>query len=118
LEPFPWGVPVAEGFRERGRLLFGLGGRLLHGETEPASAAGALWSLVDGAKHCSDAASRDYLLTEARAALAEVPERLLAAIRPLTILAALAAFDLRPGGRLGRVGAAFAHRLRGSIPHG
>ena len=34
------------------------------------------------------------------------------------ILAALAAYDLRPGGRLGRVGTAIAHRLRGTIPHG
>jgi hypothetical protein len=50
--------------------------------------------------------------------LEEVPSKLPVRIRPLTILAALAAYDLRPGGRLGRVGVALAHRLHGSIPHG
>jgi hypothetical protein len=66
--------------------------------------------------HCSDAASREMLCGAARAAMEDVPRRLPAAIRPLTILAALAAYDLRPGGRLGRVGTAFAHRLRGAMP--
>lgn len=118
LEPFPWGSGTANGFRLRGKLLFGLGARLLGGEPEDAEAAGVLWSLVDGGKHCSDAASRDYLLGEGRATLAEVPQRLPAILRPLTILAALAAYDLRPGGRFGRGGVALAHRLRGTIPHG
>lgn len=117
LEPFPWDAPQAEGLRLRGRILFGLGARLLGGRPEDAEAAGALWSLVDAGRHCSDAESRSYFCAAARASLEEVPRQLRSSIRPLTILAALAAYDLRPGGRLGRVGVALAHRLRGSIPH-
>ena len=118
LAPFPWDESVVEGFALRGRTLFDLGARLLGGPTEEASAAGALWSLVDGATHCSDADSRQLLCAAARAAIDDVPRKLPSKIRPLTILAALAAYDLRPGGRLGRVGTAIAHRLRGTIPHG
>jgi 15-cis-phytoene synthase len=117
LEPFPWGETVAEGFRLRGRVLFGIGARLLGGESADGEAAGALWSLVDGATHCSDAHSREHLCSAARASLEDVPTKLPATIRPLTVLAALAAYDLRPGGRLGRVGAALAHRLCGTIAH-
>jgi phytoene synthase len=118
LEPFPWNESVAEGLRLRGRVLFGAGARLLGGDPAEAEAAGALWSLVDGATHCTDADSRHFLCAASRSQLAQVPDRLQAEIRPLTILAALAAYDLRPGGRLGRVGVAMAHRLRGTIPHG
>ena len=118
LNPFPWGDDAAEGLRLRGRVLFGIGARLLGGNSKDAEAAGALWSLVDGATHCSDADSRHFLCGAARSCVDEVPRRLPPAIRPLTILAALAAYDLRPAGRLGRVGVALAHRLRGTIPHG
>jgi phytoene synthase len=117
LDPFPWGPGAADGLRLRGRVLFGIGARLLGGEPEHAEAAGALWSLVDGANHCSDAPSREHLCREARVSIEEVPHTLPSEIRPLTILAALAAYDLRPGGRLGRVGVALAHRLLGTIPH-
>ena len=117
LEPFPWTDSVAEGFRNRGRVLFGVGAQLLGAAAREAEAAGALWSLVDGAIHCSDAQSRAALCAAARAAVEEVPRTLPAKVRPLTILAALAAYDLRPGGRLGRVGVALAHRLRGTMPH-
>ena len=116
LEPFPWGQTVVEGLRSRGRVLFGIGARLLDADAKEAGAAGALWSLVDGATHCSDASSRAILCSAAREAVAEVPHRLPAKVRPLTILAALAAYDLRPGGRLGRVGVALAHRLHGTMP--
>lgn len=118
LEPFPWTQQAVEGFRLRGRLLFGIGARLMGAKSEDAEAAGALWSLVDGASHCSDSPSREALCAAARNAAEEIPPRLPSVIRPLTVLAALAAYDLRPGGRLGRVGAALAHRLRGTIPHG
>ena len=116
LDAFPWGKPAIDGLKERGRILFGIGARLLGGQPKDAEAAGALWSLADGAKNCSDADSRASLCIAARASIADVPARLPPNIRPLTILAALAAYDLRPGGRLGRVGAAFAHRYFGSIP--
>jgi phytoene synthase len=118
LEAFPWGHPASDGLALRGRLLFGIGARLLGGRAADAEAAGALWSLVDGASHCSDAESREHLCAAARAAIGDVPRRIPAQIRPLTILAALAAYDLRPGGRLGRVGVALAHKLKGTIPHG
>jgi len=116
LEPFPWGDDVAEGLKSRGRLLFGIGARLLGGEARDAAGAGAVWSLVDGAKHCSDAESRDYLVAVARESLRDIPQNPPRQVRTLTVLAALAAYDLQPGGRLGRVGVALAHRLRGSIP--
>jgi phytoene synthase len=115
LEPFPWGERVVEGFSLRGRVLFGIGARLLGAPAEEANAAGVLWSLVDGATHCSNADGRQLLCAAARAAIGQVPEHFPARVRPLTILAALAAYDLRPGGRLGRVGTAVAHRLRGTI---
>ena len=117
LDPFPWGEQVAQGLRLRGRTLFGIGARLVGGKARDAEAAGALWSLVDGATHCSDGGSREYLCHAAREALKEVPNRTPGELRPLTVLAALSAYDLRPGGRLGRVGAAMAHRLRGTIRH-
>ena len=116
LDPFPWGERAADGLCLRGKLLFGIGARLLGGQAADAEAAGALWSLVDGAGHCSDAESRAYLCAAARTWLSEVPKREPPALRPLTVLAALAAYDLRPGGRLGRVGVALAHRLRGTMP--
>ena len=118
LEPFPWEERVADGLRLRGRILFGIGARLLGEQADDTKAAGALWSLVDGATHCSDAGSRDYLCHAAREAIVNLPRRQPSRVRPLTVLAALAAYDLRPGGRLGRVGVALAHRLRGTMPRG
>lgn len=116
LQSFPWGEEAVEGLKLRGRLLFNLGARLLKSEAADAGAAGALWSLVDAANHCSDAESRQYLCAAARSLLEELPQRLPGTIRPLTVLAALAAYDLRPGGRLGRVGIALVHKLRGTFP--
>jgi 15-cis-phytoene synthase len=116
LEPFPWSEPQADGLRLRGRILFGIGARLLGGEPQDAEVAGAFWSLVDGAAHCSDAPSRDLLLRAARAALAELQPKLPREIRPLTVLTALAAHDVLRSGGLTRVGIALAHRLRGTIP--
>ena len=116
LEPFPWGGAQADGFRARGRLLFGIASRLLGGEAGAASTAGELWSLADGAAHCTDAGSRAMLEAAARETLACLPKRVAASLRPLTILAALAAFDLAPRGVLGRGGAALKHRLAGRFP--
>jgi 15-cis-phytoene synthase len=118
LEPFPWGEAQADGLRERGRTIFAVGAQILGGNPSDAEPAGALWSLVDGATHCSDPDSRSFLCSEARVAAADMPDKVPANVRPLTVLGALAAYDLRPGGRLGRVGVALAHRLKGTIPHG
>ncbi len=116
LQPFPWGELQAENLRLRGQILFGVGARLLGGDREDAEAAGAFWSLADGAAHCSDAPSREFLLKGARAALAELPPKFSREIRPLTVLSAIAAHDMLRSGRLTRVGVALAHRLRGTMP--
>jgi 15-cis-phytoene synthase len=118
LNPFPWGEPEADGLRLRGRVLFGIGARLLGAEAEVATAAGALWSLVDGAEHCTDPQSHNFLLGEARNAIGPLPPKASPEVRPLTVLAALAAHDMLRTGNLRRVGAALTHRLRGTFPHG
>jgi phytoene synthase len=115
LEPFPWDEAQGEGVKLRGRLLFGIGARLLGGEPAQAEAAGELWSLEDAANHCSDGASRTYLLREAAEALSRLPPRSPSALRPLTILTALAAHSIKPA-RFGRGGAALKHRLTGRFP--
>jgi phytoene synthase len=113
LEPFPWGGPQADGLRLRGRILFGTGARLLGSNAKDAEAAGALWSLVDGAEHCSDSASRDLLLAEARRV--ELPWKISGELRPLTVLAALAASDLKGGSGVRRAAAALSHRIGGTF---
>jgi 15-cis-phytoene synthase len=116
LEAFPWGEEAAEALRDRGEILFGAGSRLLGCDFAGAEAAGALWSLTDGAFHCSDTRSRELLLDEARAAISKVPRSMPRELRPLTVLAALAAHDVLSSGRLTRIAAAMNHRLFGTIP--
>ena len=118
LEPFPWGDPQAEALIQRGRLLFGIGARLLGSAPEEAEQAGALWSLVDGAQHCTDPQSQELLRQRAAALLATMRRPLPRRLRVLTVLAALAAADLiREGSGIKRVSAAVRHRLMGSLPH-
>jgi phytoene synthase len=115
LDAFPWGEPQADGLRLRGRTLFAIGAKLLGCDGRDAEAAGALWSLADGAEHCSDPNSREFMLAEARRV--ELPAKFPRKMRPLTVLGALASHDLwRSGAGAGRVAAALAHRLRGTIP--
>jgi phytoene synthase len=124
LEPFPWREPVAHALRVRGSLLFNIGARLLNGDPRDAEAAGSLWSLVDGARHCSDVHSRMYLLKEARASIDELPrERPPRRLRRLTGLAAMAAHDVLRNKPLdlpyedpGRGIAALLHHMRGTLP--
>jgi phytoene synthase len=117
LEPFPWGNPQAEGLILRGRLLFGIGARLL-GAAGEAAEAGALWSLVDGEHHCSDPQSREVLRKRASEMLAAIRVPVPRSLRVLTVLGALAAADLvREGSGLKRLSAAVKHRLMGSLPH-
>lgn len=118
LEPFPWGEAVATGLRLRGRILFGIGARLLAGSPERAAGAGELWSLVDAANHCSDPRSRALLIDEAGKTVAGLPHRVETELRPLTILAALAASEVCGGGGIRRGAAVLAHRLRGGFPGG
>jgi len=126
LAPFPWNEAVAEGLKLRGRILFGIGARLLGGDPEDGEAAGALWSLVDGARHCTDVHSRMFLLGEARNAMGDLPQNQPPKfLRRLTGLAAIAAHDVLrnrslelPFGSPGRVAAAFVHYMRGTLPRG
>jgi phytoene synthase len=126
LEPFPWDDEVADGLKLRGRILFGIGVRLLGSDPEDGQAAGALWSLVDGARHCSDIHSRMFLLNRARLAIRDLPSnKPPKPLRRLTGLAAMAAHDAIRNGPLdlpysqpGRGMAAIFHYLRGGVPRG
>ncbi|MEO8454760.1 MAG: squalene/phytoene synthase family protein [Sphingomicrobium sp.] len=112
LHPFPWGEPQAEALRLRGCVLFGIGARLLGRKPEDAEAAGALWSVIDGALHCSDADSRHLLCAAAQAV--RLPCTVPNSLRPLTVLAAVAvAAVTHPGSGAARGMAAVRHRATG-----
>ena len=123
-DPFPWDIRTAEAIFFRGRHLFALAARLL-GEASPlAEDAGAIWALVDAARHCSDAASRSRLLDQARSFRGGLPDVAPRALRPLTMLTALALRDagreetFEREGTPGRAAALLAHRLTGRLPRG
>jgi phytoene synthase len=119
LDPFPWTGMTAELVRVRGRILFGLGTRLLGGQADYSEAAGAIWSLVDVARHCNDPESREMLLAEARKSVAKLgPRKPARGLRPLTALAAVAAHDAFGGSGAGRGFVALIHTLTGRLPHG
>lgn len=122
-DPFVWDVGTAEAICSRGRLLFAIGKHLLGGTSERIDMAGGLWALVDSARHCSDERSRAMLVEQARTLarkLGTAPFEV--AVRPLTILTALAVRDLKRGepfeaqGSPGRVAAMLGHRLGGRLP--
>ena len=115
LDAFPWGVAQADALKLRGRTLFRIGARLLGSPAEVAEAPGELWSLIDGAQHCSDPQSRSELVTAARGL--RVPGKIPANLRALTIIAAVAVSNIRdPGSGIARGMAAAKHRLTGRIP--
>jgi phytoene synthase len=119
LEPLPWSILTAELVRVRGRILFGLGATLLGGRTDDAESAGAIWSLVDVARHCSDTKSREMLFAEARKSIAGLgPSKPARLVRPLTALAAVAAHDALGGSGAGRGLVALIHTLTGRLPRG
>jgi phytoene synthase len=115
LEPFPWTDEQVEALRLRGRILFGIGARLLGGDADRLAGAGAFWALADGAGHCSDSASRQLLIEAATAELASVTTTVPRPLRCLTVVAALAAADLRGASAGGRLLAAVRHRLTGRL---
>jgi 15-cis-phytoene synthase len=114
LEPFPWGRSQAAGLKLRGRILFGVGARLLGHPSAEAESSGELWSLVDGAAHCSDRQSNDLLFKEARGV--RLSARSPAKLRTMTVLGALAASDMEGRRGVARVATALLHRLTGSSP--
>ena len=122
-DPFPWTVQTSEAIWFRGNLLFGLGARILGRADERIQGAGGLWALVDAARHCTDGESRATLVQQARTfARGLVGVRFPGLLRPLSMLAALAARDCRRGepfereGTPGRAAAMLRHRLSGRIP--
>jgi phytoene synthase len=117
--PFPWTEPVADALCRRGETLFGVGARLLGRGPEEAERFGATWSLVDGIRHCSDPQSREFLIARARAAIADLPRRRIPGeLRPLTMVAAFAAYDVLHDGRGGwrRIASALRHSMFGLMP--
>lgn len=121
-DEFPWDVGTAEAIWFRGRLLFALGAQLLAKTDDVIEGAGGLWALVDAARHCSDGASREMLIAQARTfARGLGGSRSSAPLRPLSMLAALAirdAFRNEPfeaEGTPGRAAALVAHRISGRL---
>lgn len=116
--PFPWGTAVAEAMRRRGEILFGIAARLLGREAQEGVPYGAVWSLVDAARHCTDASSRAMLIDAAKTAIAALPRRSPGELRPLTMIAAFAAHDAFHNGRggWGRFRAGLAHSMFGITP--
>ena len=121
--PFPWDLSVVEAIWFRGRLLFGLGAKLLGGTNDRIEAAGGLWAIMDSARHCSDPGSRTVLMGEAGSLARGLGgERIEPTLRPLSMLTALAIRDLANGepfereGAPGRIASLLAHRLSGRLP--
>ena len=122
-DPFPWDIGTSEAVWFRGNLLFGLGARVLGQADEKIQAAGGLWALVDAARYCSDADSRAMLHEQARRfARGLGGTKFPSALRPLSVLAAIAVRDARSGqpfeseGTPGRAALMLRHRLTGRLP--
>jgi phytoene synthase len=122
-DPFPWNAQTAEAIWFRGNLLFGLGARIVREPDERIQAAGALWALVDAARHCSDAKSRVMLIGQARTCAPGLGgARFASALRPLSMLATLAIRDCKrvepfeAEGSPGRAAAMLRHWLSGRLP--
>jgi phytoene synthase len=122
-DPFPWSIETSEAIWLRGNLLFGLAGRLLREADDQIQAAGGLWALVDVARHCSDASSREMLLGQARAfSQGLAGASFTSKLRPLSMLTALAIRDCKRGepfeseGTPRRVAAMLRHRFSGRLP--
>jgi phytoene synthase len=80
--------------RARGGRLFRLTAHLLGGPATAVGEAGEAWALVDLARHCATAEDSDVALAAARDRI--LPRRWPPKLRPLGMLAVLAARDLDP----------------------
>ncbi|HET9638142.1 MAG TPA: squalene/phytoene synthase family protein [Allosphingosinicella sp.] len=81
--------------RARGGLLFRYTAHLLDGEEDGLDPAGEAWALVDLARHCATAEDSDIALAAARER--RLPRHWPSRLRPLGMLAVLAARDSDPG---------------------
>jgi phytoene synthase len=121
-DPLPWSAVTAAAISARGATLFALAGKVLGPANEALAVAGSMWSLVDAARHCSDPPSRTILVqaaTEVASILAQV--RFPLGVRPVSMLAAVMARDLRNGepfereGTPARAVALLRHRMTGRL---
>ena len=122
LDDFPWEGETFGAVAGRGAFLFGFAGMILGtGQPELAALAGSLWSLVDVARHCSDADSRDVLIEVAGGRLEGFSGTAEASVRPLTMLGLLARRDIErwpdiePEATPGRAWVMIAHKLTGKL---
>lgn len=104
--------------RARGALLFQYSARLLGDPGIALEEAGEAWALVDLARHCATAADADIALAAARER--RPPRHWPPRLRPLGMLAILAARDLDPSrppwearGAPARMWRMFRHRISG-----
>jgi phytoene synthase len=102
----------------RGGLLFRYTARLLGGDEEGLEPAGEAWALVDLARHCATKEDSDVALEAARGRV--LPGRWPSRLRPLGMLAILAARDSDPSrppweerGAPGRMWRMLRHRISG-----
>ncbi|HEX8126314.1 MAG TPA: squalene/phytoene synthase family protein [Allosphingosinicella sp.] len=102
----------------RGARLFRLTARLLDDPLTAVDQAGEVWALVDLARHCSTAEDSDIALAAARERV--LPSRWPSKLRPLGMLAVLAARDFDPArspwearGAPGRMWRMLRHRISG-----
>jgi phytoene synthase len=119
LIPFPWDDVVADALVERGRILFGIGARLLGREAAEGQPFGVAWSLADAARHCSDEQSRAFLFDRAKSAIAALPPQpAQAELAPLVMITVRRTYDLLHGDRRGWHRLLFALRtfILGKMP--
>ena len=100
LSPFPWDDLVADAVAQRGRILFGIGARLLGREAAEGEPFGVVWSLADVATRSSDPESRTLLRDRAKVAIADLPQTP-KGLLPLTMFVIRRAYELEHGDRYG-----------------
>lgn len=116
LDGAPLTPDMLERYSARGALLFRLSANLLGADSHSVAQAGSLWALVDFARHCArpDEAAMAIEAARAKPDIGRWP----ISLRPLGMLAALAARDARrgrpePQGSPSRMIRMAAHRLTG-----
>ena len=122
-DPFPWTAETAAAVSSRGAAVFASASMVLGSESDSLRGAGRLWALIDAARHCSDGPSRAVLLGEAGMLAPSLARaRFPRGLRPISMLAALAARDLHRAepfeaeGSPARAASLLRHALTGRLP--